>query len=438
MYDTIFAPATPLGGAVCVIRVSGENAAAVLRAVFTNAEKAVDAPRSLIRGSTLSDGRQADDALAAFFPAPRSYTGEDMAELHAHGSPAVVALTLEALSRAGARLAEPGEFTRRAFLNGKLDLMQAEAVMDLINASAQSSARNALLQMRGALSAEVTHIQQLLVNALASLEAVLDYPVELEDDVNAGLLPTLRSAKAEIQALLATRARGRVLREGFRVALVGLPNAGKSSLLNALLGFGRAIVSSEPGTTRDTIEESVVLGGALVRLTDTAGLRAASSEAEILGISRTKAAMEEHDLLLVLLDRSEPMAGDSEALLAETAGYERIIVLTKSDLPPALSIDGAIDVSALTGFGLAGLTAAIRAKIPALEADNPAISKQRVIDALERADELLSEAISSVPLGLECAALPLREALRLIGTLTGDTVDEEVLEAIFSTFCLGK
>ena len=420
----------------------------------------------MIHGELITPDGGADDALACFFPAPNSYTGEDMAELHLHGSSAIMQAAMQALAAHG-RIAEPGEFTKRAFLNGKLDLTQAEAVMDLIAASTQAAAREALIRMRGALSEEITKIQSALIDALAGIEAALDFPDELGEDANERLIPELEQARGEIETLLATRARGRVLREGYKVALVGLPNAGKSSLLNALLGFSRAIVSDEPGTTRDTIEESIILLGAKVVLTDTAGIRDANSNAEEQGVTRARAAMEEHDLLLVLVDGSEPVSTGAKALLEETEEYERIVVMTKADLalscrgglrpsvasqnhhifhgrpkaaPIAYQAKDVFFVSAKTGEGLKELTDAIVARIPALESDSPAIATERAAEALRAASAALNEAIDALKSGYahECAAENIREALHEVGKLTGATVDEDVINRIFERFCLGK
>ncbi len=306
MTDTIAALSTPTGGALAVIRVSGPLAAQAAKALLS--KDVTGTPRQLTHVRIVENGVLIDEAMAAFLPAPRTYTGEDMLEITCHGGAQVCANVLSALLRHGARPAEAGEFTRRAFVNGKMDLSQAEAVMDVINAAAEQSAKAALRQLTGRLRTEIEGIEALLIEALSAVDAAIDYPEELEEDVAAELPLQLREATMRTDALIAQGRQGRVLREGFSVVLAGRPNAGKSSLLNALLGRPRAIVTAAPGTTRDTLEEALAIGGIPMRLTDTAGLREAAQEAEKEGISRAKAAMDDADLLLIVLDRSEACA----------------------------------------------------------------------------------------------------------------------------------
>ena len=338
--DTIAAAATPMArSAIGILRLSGPGAVEAVSAVFqpkNGRPLAGCGPHRLVCG-TLFDaaGRPIDQALATFSRAPDSYTGEDTAELQCHGSPAVLALGLEALFAQGARQAGPGEFTRRAFLNGKLDLTQAEAVADLIDAETPAAARVAALQLSGALSRRVEAVYSLLADLTAHFCAVLDYPDEDLDPFRAETMErTLDEARSALRALLDTYRRGRGLVRGVPCAIVGRPNAGKSSLLNALLGYDRAIVTEIPGTTRDTIEEKVELGGVLLRLIDTAGLRETDDTVERLGVARSRAALEEAELALVLVD---PRAGadEEDAYIlreAEEKAGRVILVLTKADL----------------------------------------------------------------------------------------------------------
>ena len=313
MNDLIYALATPVGGAIAVVRLSGTGAKKLLYTVFTGR----GAPREMAYGRIVNEaGEPLDQAMAAFFPAPRSYTGEDMAELYLHGGQTTVRRVLALLGR-HARGARPGEFTERAFLNGKLDLAQAEAVMDLINAGAERSANSALAQLTGRLSERIAAVEAQLLDALSGLEAAIDYPEELEDDVTSALPGVLAAAEAELAALIGAGLSGRVLREGARVALIGRPNAGKSSLLNALAGAERAIVTQFAGTTRDVLEEAVSMDGIPVTLFDTAGIRAADDPVERIGVERARRAAERADLLLLCFDAAAPLSEEDEALLAE-------------------------------------------------------------------------------------------------------------------------
>ena len=413
MNDLIYALATPVGGAIAVVRLSGTGAKKLLYTVFTGR----GAPREMAYGRIVNEaGEPLDQAMAAFFPAPRSYTGEDMAELYLHGGQTTVRRVLALLGR-HARGARPGEFTERAFLNGKLDLAQAEAVMDLINAGAERSANSALAQLTGRLSERIAAVEAQLLDALSGLEAAIDYPEELEDDVTSALPGVLAAAEAELAALIGAGLSGRVLREGARVALIGRPNAGKSSLLNALAGAERAIVTQFAGTTRDVLEEAVSMDGIPVTLFDTAGIRAADDPVERIGVERARRAAERADLLLLCFDAAAPLSEEDEALLAETAGRSRLAVCCKGDLPAlweaeALSPYGieALAVSAETGEGLAALRRAIAARI-APAAESALVTNARHIEALQRAAASVSDAEKSAGgTEPELVATDLREA----------------------------
>ena len=441
MNDLIYALATPVGGAIAVVRISGPGAEALLRRVFTGR----GAPREMAYGRVVyGAGETLDEAMAAFFPAPRSYTGEDMAELYLHGGQVTVRRVL-ALLGCHARSARPGEFTERAFLAGKMDLAQAEAVMDLINAGAERSAKSALAQLEGRLSVRIADVERELLDALSGLEAAIDYPEELEDDVTSALPEVLAAAERELQALAGAGLSGRVLREGARVAIVGRPNAGKSSLLNALAGAERAIVTQFAGTTRDVLEETVSMEGVPVTLYDTAGIRAADDPVERIGVERARLAAERADLLLVCFDAAAPLTEEDLALLRETEGRPRIAVCNKSDLPALWSAEtlaaqgiSACSVSAETGEGLAALRHAIAVRV-APEQESALVTNARHIEALQLAAAAVAEARQNAGgAELELVATDLREALSALGQITGRTAAADLIERIFSKFCVGK
>ena len=442
MPDTIYALATPAGGAIAVIRASGPDCARALSALC--GKNLSGAPREMTHITLYGDETVIDDAMAVYYAAPRSYTGEDMFELNTHGGPAVVREALAAIAALGLRAAEPGEFTRRAFLNGKVDLAQAEAVMDLIQASAQRSARAALEQMQGRLSREIAAVEDELTDALAGLSAAIDYPEELEEDVFSGLPKTLAAAIADIEALISQGRSGRVLREGLRVVLLGRPNAGKSSLLNALLGYERAIVTPQPGTTRDVLEEQLSLDGIPLRLFDTAGLRDTEDEAERIGVQRARTALEDADIAAVLLDESESLSQEDFDILAATAHKPRILLYTKADLPgvwgrAALAAlvppeEELIPVSARTGEGLSVLCDRIRSLAGPIE--GAYVTNARHIAALEDSRNAASQALTAED--ADCIATDIRDALSALGRITGRAVDDAVLDRIFERFCVGK
>jgi len=443
MQEGIAALSTPAGGAIAVIRASGTGCREAAAALLS---RDVCARPRMLQHVTIQEGEALlDDAMAVFFPAPHSYTGEDMLELNCHGGPLVVQSVLGALHRAGLRPAEPGEFTKRAFLNGKLDLSQAEAVMDVINAQAKQSAQAALQQLTGRLRDEIYGVQELLTEALTAIDAAIDYPEEVEEDVFAALPEQLQQAEQMLQALIHQGHQGRTLREGFDVALCGLPNAGKSTLLNALLGRERAIVTPEAGTTRDLIQESWDLEGLPIRLTDTAGIRQSDSQAEDRGVQLAREAMDSAQLVLLLLDGSRPLTKEDEELLIHTRDRERILLRTKADLPaawqtlsPALMREGEqpLAICAASGIGLSELQQRIVALAAPTSLQSVYVTNSRHIAALEEALYSVEDAMEQFE--ADCCATDIRAALLQIGAVTGAAVDEDVIDHIFATFCVGK
>ena len=455
--DTITAIATAPGAAgLAVLRVSGSQALAVADAVFRGS-----APLSAAAGHTLhhgwavdAAGNRLDEVVAAVFRAPRSYTGEDTVELSCHGGSVNANRVLAAVRAAGARLAGPGEFTLRAYLHGRLDLAQAEAVADLVHAETDSAGDLALGQLAGALSARVRELEERITDATAEVEARVDFA---EDVGGIETPPHVRAAIAEVSAALAELLAGapwaRAVREGVRVPLVGRPNAGKSSLFNALLGEDRAIVTAEPGTTRDRVSEKLHVAGVPVTLSDTAGVRMATNPVEAMGVARALAALEGAAVVVWVVDGTQPLEAAGDMLVASLPGRRVLVAVSKCDLPGvvtdeqvAAALKGAehavVRVSAVAGTGLAELRDALAALLGAGRAGGlaGAVSNPRHTDALSRARAALERADAAAQAGSpgEIVALELREALAALGEVTGRNASEELLERIFARFCIGK
>jgi tRNA modification GTPase len=441
--DRIVALATASGrAAIGVIRLSGPDLAALFDPLFGRRIPARRATRAYFRDEA---GTPLDDGLALYFPAPRSYTGEDVLELQGHGGPAVLQTVLRRCVELGARLAEPGEFTRRAFLNGKLDLAQAESVADLIDAGSAAAARSALRSLRGEFSDRIRAMQQEMIELRALVEASLDFPDEEVDVLSeAGLRTRLGEIEAALEGTLARAAAGKLLRDGVHIVLVGRPNVGKSSLLNRFAGEDVAIVSEVPGTTRDAIREQLVIGGVPVHLVDTAGLRDASDLVERLGIERTRAAIQKADLALVVLDASNRDPADEGALIQALPLLQRIIVWNKIDLTGELARveqhvgSPEVWVSAKLGTGLRDLEETILRCIGFdTAAEGVFIARERHLDALRRAGNHLRAATESLG-RLELVAEELRLAHDALGEVIGRIAPDDLLGEIFSRFCIGK
>ena len=452
--DTIAAISTPPGpGAIGILRLSGPEAVSIAEKQFKPLGRKglrSHGPRELVYGDLLDSGGQAiDRVLCTYSLGPNSYTGEDTAEFQCHGSPMVLALGLEALFAAGARQARAGEFTRRAFLNGRLDLAQAEAVGDLLTAQSREGARHAAGQLAGALSKKIGDIYSALVDVMAHFHAVLDYP---DEDIDPFRLEELEASldtqEGALDALLASCGRGKLLRDGVPCAIVGRPNAGKSSLLNALVGYDRAIVTEIPGTTRDTVEERCELGGVPLRLIDTAGLRDTADPVEKLGVERSRKAMEEAELILVLWDQSQPTTEEDAALLVEAMALApTILVWTKGDLPSApvpvvnMKLPPVVTVSAKAQHldELEQTVAALFPKDSSLPYGQ-LLTNARQEEAARRAREAVHRAREAITAGFTPDALltDVEEALSALGELTGQSVREDVTDRIFSKFCVGK
>jgi len=476
--DTIAAIATPVGeGGLAVIRVSGPQTLAVADRSFLpvgkNSRKPSEATTHTIHyGKVVRGGKQVDEVLLSVMRAPRTYTREDVVEITCHGGILSAKSVLDTVLENGARLALPGEFTRRAFLNGRLDLAQAEAVADLIHSRTELALSAANEQLAGKLSQRINQLRDDMMNVLAHVEAHIDFPEEdIAPETRGQLLSRLENAAVFMEELLRTANEGQILRRGIRAAIIGRPNAGKSSLLNQLLGHDRAIVSSIPGTTRDTIEETANIRGLPVVFIDTAGLREAQDEIESEGIRRSHQSLGTAEFILHVLDTSEPLTPEDEKHLAEFAGKKRILVRNKSDLPEKLNLavlEGLVGVQAsagsgdkpklglqpssgtpmvavccLTGQGIEQLKDAIKALVWSGEVKAEMLEvmiNSRHQDALARARAAALQTLEALraDVSLDLVAVDLRIAVNAIGEIVGKTTTEDLLDAIFSQFCIGK
>ena len=447
--DTIVALATPLGrSGIGVVRLSGPSALGIARDLVAS-EDFDPKPRVVTLSKLFEDDTEIEEGLIVYFKAPESYTGEDVIEISCHGSPVILRQVIDLCLANGARLADPGEFTLRALSNGKMDLAQAEAVRDLINANSVAMTRQAIKQLRGEFSHQLEPFKDELLNDIVVLESALEF---VEDDLpetqTNEIRLRLKRLSEKLRKLASTFKAGKLLREGIRVALVGRPNVGKSSLFNALIGQESAIVTEIPGTTRDQLKESFTIENIPVSLVDTAGLRETVDTVETIGVERARRAMADADLVVVVLDGSEKLTGEDHEILRETAELERVIVLNKDDLfeegkiDPKISDFDVLFISAKTADGLKELEDAIikpfRTDIS--ESQGFLVSDARHHDLLIRTAEETENSIGLLDEGLseEIVLVGLHNAIRYLGEITGETTTEDMLTRVFETFCIGK
>jgi tRNA modification GTPase len=453
--DTICAISTPTGeGGIGIVRISGKKAHPIVKSIFKPRKKSGEfsrLPRTLHLGYIINPNNNSkiDEVFAVLMNAPHTYTCEDIAEIHTHGGYAAQKTVLSLIMDCGARLAEPGEFTRRAFLNGRIDLLQAESVLDIIHSETDEELHCALKYLQGGLSEKIRTFQEALKNALAGTEALIDFP---EEDINLNphdvLLP-LKKVKTEIKPLIDSYYEGRGIKQGFEVLIAGKANVGKSSLLNALLLKERAIVTPIPGTTRDLIEDTIYLNGIKVKIIDTAGIREPGNVVEEEGIKRVKQKISEVDLIIWLLDSSQPYSEDDKEVFRAIGRQNCIIVINKIDLPQKLEMDtipaknlDLIAISALKDQGLDHLKEEIFTRFIGGTRKNNAllITNMRHRDALVKTGSNIEQALLLKEKGepIEFIAFELREGLNHLAEITGETCSEDILNDIFSRFCIGK
>ncbi|MBQ9763941.1 MAG: tRNA uridine-5-carboxymethylaminomethyl(34) synthesis GTPase MnmE [Phascolarctobacterium sp.] len=455
--ETISAVITALGeGAVGIVRISGENALAVGEKMFHAAsgkKLAEYAPNTLVYGHIYEEDSLIDEVLAVYMKAPRSYTAEDVVEIQCHGGIQSLKKILELSYKEGARPAEPGEFTKRAFLNGRIDLTQAEAVMDIIKSRSEASLKLAVRQQNGQLAKALRDLRKDLVDVIVNLEAVIDYPEEdIEDVTFSKVQESILGSCDKINNLLAHAHTGKILREGLRTAIVGRPNVGKSSLLNALLKEDRAIVSEYAGTTRDVIEEQLLLDGVPLVLADTAGIRQTDDFVEAIGVERSKQHLQDAELVICVVDGSVPLTAEDEAILEAAKEKPYVIIVNKSDkdindnfvaLQERFGKEQVMALSAKTTAGIDEFTAWLKNFVYGSEgalSDGVYVQNARHEQLLREALGFLEDAGSAAEnmLPYDCIVIDVRNAIDLLGEITGDTVQDEIINQIFSRFCIGK
>lgn len=448
---TIAAISTPMGhGGIGIVRISGEKALEIINKVFKPKNMGELKSYTIKFGKVIDEqGNDIDQVLVSYFKAPKTYTGEDICEINCHGGLMVTKQILELVLRNGAELAKPGEFTERAFLNGKIDLSQAEAVMDLINSKSEKENMVSLKQLEGYLGKKIEEIKNEIVDLLVDIEANIDYPeYDVEEVRRERIVDVLNNAIHKIEKLEATFESGKILKEGVNTAIIGKPNVGKSSLLNALLRENRAIVTEVAGTTRDTIEEYVTIKGIPLKLIDTAGIRETNDIVENIGIEKSKKAIEESELVLLMLDASSGLCEEDQLLLSLIQSKKHIILINKIDMESKISLDqfdntNVIEISIKKDIGLNKLEDKIEEmfSMNELETDNNImITNLRHQTAILKAKEELENALNSAEKGipLDMLSIDITNSIQNLGEITGETVSEDVIKGIFAKFCLGK
>lgn len=458
-FDTIAAISTPPGeGGIGIVRISGDEAIEIADKLYSMGKKSLadQDTHTIHYGKVVNPktGDIVDEVMVSVMRAPKTYTREDVVEINSHGGILVVNKVLQVVLNNGARLAEPGEFTKRAFLNGRIDLSQAEAVMDMIRAKTDRAMHVAVDQLDGQMARLIRDLRQKILDTLAQVEVNIDYPEydDVEEMTSQLLEDKAREVKADIQKLLETAQQGKILREGLATAIIGRPNVGKSSLLNTLLRQDKAIVTDVAGTTRDVIEEYVNVKGVPLKLIDTAGIRETDDEVEKIGVDRSRQAIQQADLILLVFNQSEKLTAEDEALIEATKGQNRIILLNKTDLDQQLNVDKLsqliandpiVSTSMMTQAGMDEL----QDKIAELffsgqtgERDATYVSNTRHIALLEEAEDALSEVLNGIAFDMpvDLVQIDMRRAWDLLGEITGDSVQDELITKLFSQFCLGK
>jgi tRNA modification GTPase len=456
-FDTIAAVATSLGeGGISIIRVSGEKALSIVSSIYIGKnERKLHGmlPYTMRYGHIIdkNNGDIIDEVIVSYMKAPRSFTAEDTVEINCHGGVLSTSKVLEEVIKAGARLAEPGEFTKRAFLNGRIDLSQAEAVIDIIRAKTELSMKSALAQSEGRISKEIKSLRHKLLGVIAHIEATVDFPEEdLEEITSEKVREDIKILIDNISNMIQSANEGRILREGLNVVIVGKPNVGKSSLLNSLLMEKRAIVTEVPGTTRDVIEEYINIEGIPVKIIDTAGIRETEDIVERIGVEKSKEKIEQSDLLIFMLDINRELDEEDKEIIKFISDKKYIIILNKADLNNVLNInsleelnkDNILHISAKTGEGVAELKSLIKNMFFSgdVKASEVMITNSRHKESLIRAKEKCEAALETLDsnLSIDLASIDVRSAWSFLGEVTGETMEEDIIDKIFSEFCIGK